>query len=525
MLKKSTLALIFLLIGGSLFAQSKEEIYTLQMQKLITTYRMINGLYVDEVDVENIVESSIVAMLKELDPHSAYISADDVKKMNEPLQGNFDGIGVQFNVLEDTLIVINPIPGGPSEKVGIRSGDRIVKVDTTMIAGVECSRNRMMELLRGKKGTRVEVFVKRRKETELLNFVITRDKIPIYSLDASYMVTPKTGYIKLNKFAATTYKEFMEALVELKKQGLENLIIDLQGNGGGYMQPSVEIADQLLEKDRMIVYTEGDNSEKQSFKSRGGSAFAEGDLVILVDESSASSSEILSGAIQDWDRGLIVGRRTFGKGLVQKQLNLPDGAMMRLTTARYYTPTGRCIQKPYVKGEGDDYGKDLMTRYESGELVNVDSIHFPDSLKYKTLVEGRTVYGGGGIVPDYFVPLDTTHYSEFHGKVVSRGVLNHYLLSYNDINRAELASEYPDFKRFNKHYEISDDVFQGLVAEAAKDSISYDADEFDISHDFLFMQMKALVARDLFGMNEYYQVMNVRNKSLNKAVEVLEEKE
>lgn len=524
MLKRNTLVAILLLVGVSLFAQSKQDAYSLQMQKLITTYRMINGLYVDEVDVEKVVESSIIAMLEELDPHSAYISAEDVEKMNEPLQGNFDGIGIQFNVLDDTLIVISPIPGGPSEKVGIRAGDRIVQVDTTTIAGVECSRNRMMELLRGEKGTKVEVQIKRRKVDELLSFVITRDKIPIYSLDASYMVTPETGYIKLNRFSATTYDEFMKALSELKKEGLENLIIDLQGNGGGYMQPSVEIADQLLECDRMIVYTEGDNSKKQGFTSRGGGAFEKGDLVILVDESSASSSEILSGAIQDWDRGLIVGRRSFGKGLVQKQLNLPDGAMMRLTTARYHTPTGRCIQKPYVKGEGEDYGKDIMERYASGELVNADSIQFPDSLKYETLVEGRTVYGGGGIIPDFFVPIDTGGYSDFHGQIVSKGVLNQFMLSYVDDNRSTLEGEYTDFDKYNKEYEITEEVFQMLVDEAAMDSITYDAEEFAVSREFLFLQMKALMARDLFDMNEYYQVMNTRNNSLLKAVEVIEDK-
>jgi len=514
----------FWLFSLILVASNDKETYTMQMQKLLTTYRIINGLYVDDVDAEELVESSIVAMLKDLDPHSAYISPEDVKKMNEPLQGNFDGIGIQFNVLDDSLIVVSPIPGGPSEKVGIHAGDRIVKVDDTVIAGVQCSRTKMVELLRGEKGTKVKVEVKRKGRDKLLSFTITRDKIPIYSLDASYMLTPHIGYIKLNRFSATSFREFMEALMALKKEGMEDLVIDLQGNGGGYMQPAIEIADQLLAKDRLIVYTEGRNSPMQSFDSRGDGIFEKGDLVVLVDEASASASEILSGAVQDWDRGLIVGRRSFGKGLVQKPLNLPDGAMIRLTTARYHTPSGRCIQKPYVEGEKENYSKDLMQRYESGELLSADSIDFPDSLKYKTLIEGRTVYGGGGIVPDIFVPLDTTTYSHFHREVIASGVLNHFMLSYIDEHRERLKEKYATFEDFDQHFNISETLFQELVAEAAEDSISFDAEEFAVSHDFLFLQMKALVARDLFDMSGYYQVMNQRNQSVLKAVEVLKHK-
>lgn len=521
---RSLVGILFLLLSTVVFSQKNNEEFTLQMQKLITTYRIINGLYVDDVDAEKIVESSVIAMLKELDPHSAYISADDVERMNEPLQGNFDGIGIQFNVLDDTLIVISPIPGGPSEKVGLRAGDRIVKVDTTIIAGVELNRNEMVKLLRGTKGTKVQVFIKRKGVRDLLPFMITRDKIPIYSLDAAYMLSPSVGYIKLNRFAATTFAEFEEALKKLKKAGMKDLVIDLKGNGGGYMQPAIQIADQLLEKDRMIVYTEGNNSPMQSYKSHSGGDFEKGNLVMLVDESSASASEILSGAVQDWDRGIIVGRRSFGKGLVQKPINLPDGAMLRLTTARYYTPSGRCIQKPYVKGEGKDYGKDLMERYDSGELLNADSIHFPDSLKFSTLIEGRTVYGGGGIIPDVFVPIDTTSYSDFHRKVVASGVLNEFMLTYIDNNRDALNSDYSDFETFQKEYEVSEDMFQELVVAAANDSITYDAEEFEVSHDYLFLQMRALVARDLFDMSEYYQIMNERNNSVLKALEVLEKR-
>ncbi len=515
---------LLLTVCLSVMGANNKESYTLQMQKLLTTYRMIHGLYVDDVDANELVESSIVAMLKELDPHSAYISPEDVKKMNEPLQGNFDGVGIQFNVLDDSLIVISPIPGGPSEKVGIRAGDRIVKVDSTVIAGVKCSRTRMVELLRGQKGTKVKVEVRRKGRKELLAFTIIRDKIPIYSLDAAYMVSPTIGYVKLNRFAATSYREFMEAVLKLQKEGMKDLIIDLKGNGGGYMQPAIEIADQLLEKDRLIVYTEGRNSPVQKFDSRGNGTFEKGGLVVLVDEASASASEILSGAVQDWDRGLIIGRRSFGKGLVQKPINLPDGAMIRLTTARYHTPSGRCIQKPYTEGEKDEYGKDLMERFESGELVNADSIDFPDSLKYKTLVEGRTVYGGGGIIPDVFVPIDTTTYSDFHRQVIASGVLNQFMLSYVDEHREEFRHKYKSFGQFDEKYEVKEEMLEALVVEAAKDSIEYDEKEFAVSHDFLFLQMKALVARDLFDMSEYYQVLNTRDKSFLKAVEVLENK-
>lgn len=524
MIRKITLLLVCLLLSSSFFAQSKKEIYGIQMQKLLTSYRMINSLYVDDVDAEMVVEDAIIAMLKDLDPHSAYASPEEVKKMNEPLKGNFDGIGIQFNVLDDSLIVVSPIPGGPSEKVGIQAGDRIVKVDTTTIAGVKCSRTKMVELLRGEKGTKVKVIVKRKGIRALLPFTITRDKIPIFSLDAAYMVNSKTGYIKLSRFSATTHREFMEAVATLKKQGLENLIIDLQGNGGGYMQPAIEIADQFLEKDRLIVYTEGRNSPKQPFNSKGGSAFEEGGLIVLVDEASASASEIFSGAMQDWDRGLVVGRRSYGKGLVQRPLGLNDGAEIRLTIARYHTPSGRCIQKPYVEGEKKEYSRDLMKRFESGELVNADSIDFPDSLIYKTLVEGRTVYGGGGIIPDVFVPLDTTSYSEFHRQVIASGVLNEFMLTYMDNNREQLEGDYPHFEKFNAKFEISEDLFQEMVTKAAEDSIIYDEEEFAISHDYLFLQMKAIVARDLFDTSEYFQVINTRNKSFLKAVEIMTQK-
>ena len=511
-----------MLFANALFANSKNGV-PIEMQKLIMAYRTISSLYVDDVDEAKIVEESIISMLEELDPHSSYTSAEDVKKMNEPLQGNFDGIGIQFNVLNDTLIVTSPIAGGPSEKVGIRAGDRIIKVGATTIAGVEFGQNKMVELLRGKKGTKVKVEVKRKGENETLTFTITRDKIPIYSIGASYMASPNIGYIKIDRFAASTYKEFMEAIFKLKEMGMQKLILDLQNNAGGYMKPAIEITDQLLSSDKLIVYTEGRKSPKQNFTSQKNGTFEDGGLVVLVDEGSASASEILAGAIQDWDRGLIVGRRTFGKGLVQKPFMMPDGSMIRLTVARYHTPTGRYIQKPYVKGEKEEYNTDLMHRYDNGEMVNIDSINFPDSLKYRTLIENRIVYGGGGITPDIFIPIDTTSYSEFHGEVVSKGVLNDFMLNYTDKNRDALSKKYKDFETFNSDYSVTEDIFQELVAAAAKDSIEYDEKEFAVSHDYLFLQIKALIARDLFDMSEYYQIMNLRNESFTKAIELLNE--
>lgn len=526
MLNRICTALLLLIVTScQLTAQKKDEDKnTIQLQNLVTTYRMIEGLYVDNVDSKELVEASIKAMLSELDPHSAYIAAEDVKKANEKLDGNFDGIGIQFNVLHDTLIVVSPIAGGPSEKVGLRAGDRIVIIDSTNVAGVEFERDEMVKLLRGKKGTKVTVSIKRNGFDELLVFKITRDKIPIYSLDASYMVDKNIGYIKLNRFAATSHTEFVEAIKKLKAAGAKDLILDLQDNSGGYMGPAIKIVDDFIKNDRMIVYTEGKNSPMKSFMSTKGGRFEKGELVVLVNEGSASASEILAGAIQDWDRGTLVGRRTYGKGLVQRPLQLPDGAQIRLTTARYHTPSGRCIQKPYVKGESEDYRHDLSDRVKSGELVNADSMAVKDSLKYTTLVEGRTVYGGGGIIPDVFVPMDTTSYSQFHRKVISSGLLNEFMVDYIDKNRDLLHETYTDFDTFNAKYTVTDDVFSKLIEKAEDENITYDEKEFAVSHDFLFLQIKALVARDLYSMNKYYQIFNQRNTACTKAIELLTKK-
>ena len=489
----------------------------------------ISNLYVDQVDENKLVESAIVKMLEQLDPHSTYSDPEEVKALNEPLQGNFDGIalqgnfdgiGIQFNMATDTLFVIQPVSGGPSEKVGILAGDRIIEVNDTVIAGVKMSTEDVMRRLRGKRGTEVTVKVMRRGVKELLPFTIKRDKIPVYSLDASYMVDKKIGYIRVNRFAATTGKEFADALHRLQKEGMRDLILDLQGNGGGYLNAAIELANQFLGKKELIVYTEGRRNPRAEFDAEGNGDFLNGRLVVLVDEFSASASEIVTGALQDWDRAIVVGRRTFGKGLVQRPIDLPDGSMIRLTVARYYTPSGRCIQKPYESIE--QYNKDLIDRYNRGEMLSADSIHFPDSLKYKTLKLGRTVYGGGGIMPDYFVPVDTTMYTDYYLALRDKGAIVQMNLKLVDAYREEWLKEYKDFRHFNKNFEVTSAMLEELRKLGETLGAKYDEKQFQIALPLIKAQMKALIARDLWDMSEYFQVINLMNNSMLKAVELLE---
>ena len=490
------------------------------IRKLTLAQFAIANLYVDETNEDKLVESAIIGMLEELDPHSTYSNAEEVKKMNEPLQGNFDGIGIQFNMAEDTLFVIQPVSGGPSDKVGIRAGDRIIMVNDTLIAGVKMTTDDITRRLKGPKGTKVDVKVVRRGVGEPLSFTIERDKIPVYSLDASYMITPKIGYIKINRFGATTYEEFMEALASLKGQGLQDLILDLQGNGGGYLNAAIDIANEFLGAGELIVYTEGRRNPRREFFAKGDGKHQSGRLVVLVDEYSASASEIVAGAVQDWDRGMVVGRRTFGKGLVQRPIDLPDGSMIRLTVARYYTPAGRCIQKPYESIE--KYNADLIERYNRGELMSADSIHFADSLKCLTLKKGRTVYGGGGIMPDYFVPVDTTLFTKYHSQLSNKGVLLKVHFQLIDTYREEWAKKYNDYAVFCKEFELDDAMMQQLIAEGEKEGIKFDEAQYKKSESLIKLQLKALIARDLWDMNEYYHTINVVNESVNKALELLE---
>lgn len=500
-------------------------------QKVNMAVTAVENLYVDELNSNKLAEDAIIGLLEKLDPHSNYMTPAEVKEMNEPLQGNFDGIGIQFNMLTDTLYVVQVIPGGPSEKVGILTGDRIIRVNDTLIAGVKMKNTDIMSRLRGPKGTTVNVKVLRNKDHKLLNFKIIRDKIPIYSLDASYMVDETTGYIKLNRFSATTHDEFKTALDKLVQQGMQNLILDLQNNGGGYLGAAIEIANEFLKQGSLIVYTEGARQKRENALATNKGAMQNGRLVVLVDESSASASEIVSGAIQDWDRGVIVGRRTFGKGLVQRPVPLPDGSMIRLTTARYYTPTGRSIQKPYENGNQESYNKDLIDRYNRGEMISADSIHFPDSLKFSTLVDKRTVYGGGGIMPDYFVPVDTAHASVLLRELNSNGITYKYTTQLIDAKRSAYKKQYPDFEEFNKKFIVTDQMMNELMDSYKKDTTLNKDDKLpeddriakDLvkSGSIIKTQIKALVARDIFGENEYHQVINNVIDAYNRAIEII----
>ncbi len=512
---KSIIFSVVLLIPTIVFSQLDLPTY-----KFGRVLSLANSYYVDSVNTDKLVETAIVAMLKELDPHSVYISKEEVAKMNEPLEGSFDGVGIQFNILDDTLLVVNPIPGGPSEKLGIRAGDRIIFIDDTLVAGIGLKNSDVVKKLRGKKGTIVTVKIKRNGLKELLEFPITRDKIPIYSLDASYMIDNEIGYMKLNRFAATSMGEFYKAFAKLKEQGVKSLILDLRGNGGGYLRTAVNLADQFLTENKMIVYTEGLHNPRYEEHATKNGVFLEGKLVVLVDEGSASASEIVSGAIQDQDRGVIIGRRTFGKGLVQRPYMLPDNSMIRLTVAHYYNPSGRCIQKSYAKGE-KDYAEDLIHRYNNGELLNADSIHFPDSLKHQTLKYKRTVYGGGGIMPDIFIPIDTNRVSSFYGKMVRKGIIYQFTLNYMDDNRAALKKKYPNFNTFNKSFEVTEAMLSELYARAEKAKIEFTfKDKEDALKDNSKL-IKALIARDLWDMSEYFQVVNPESKAYQKAIEVL----
>jgi len=512
------ITLFLIVLPFQLFSQYLTE----DIFKFSRALGYISSYYVDSVNSEKIVEDAIVDILKDLDPHSVYIPADEVKEMNEPLEGNFEGIGIQFNILEDTIYVISPISGGPSEKVGIRAGDRIVEIDGENVAGVDISTTGVRDRLLGEKGTKVNVGVKRKNVSEILYFTIIRDKIPIYSVDAAYLVDQEIAYIKINRFAMTTVDEFKEKITALKKQGANSIILDLRGNGGGYLDKAIELADQFLEKDKLIVYTKGLKVPRMENFSTSNGIFKDGKVVILIDEGSASASEIVSGAIQDWDRGIIIGRRSFGKGLVQKPMYLPDGSMIRLTVARYYTPTGRLIQKPYESGS-EEYAKELLNRFEHGEFVNKDSINLPDSLKYYTLQNKRLVYGGGGIMPDIFVPLDTTSVTDYYSKMVRQGLLNSFVLEYIDNNRKKLKSNYNDFQSFNSKFEVDEKILKEIREYGKKNKVEVTDEEYENSKENFRLIVKGLIARDLWDMSEYFQIVNTRDKGFNKAIEVIKE--
>ena len=518
-MKKVLYAAMLSLLSLSAQAQIPESLRKLQ----IAEYATVN-LYVDSVDENKLVEDAIRGMLEKLDPHSTYSNAKEVKQMNEPLNGNFEGIGVQFNMIDDTLMVIQPVTNGPSEKVGIIAGDRIVTVNDTAIAGVKMSKEEIMRRLRGPKGTVVMLGVVRTGIKDQLIFKVTRDKIPVHSVDATYMLRPGIGYIRIGNFGANTHQEFCEALEKLKQQGMTDLVLDLQENGGGYLQAAVNIADELLARDELIVYTEGRRVPRQEDHAHGHGKFMQGKIVILVDEYTASAAEIVTGAVQDQDRGQVVGRRTFGKGLVQRPIDLPDGSMIRLTIAHYFTPSGRCIQKPYEKGNQKDYAMDVMNRLKKGELTNQDSIHFADSLKFQTLHKQRTVYGGGGIMPDHFVPLDTTRYTQFHRQLAAKGVIIQQNLRYVDNHRKQLKKQYTDFESFKQTFEVPQSLVDDVLAEGKKQKLEPKNDEeLQKTLPYLRLQLKALIARDIWDMSEYFSIMNEENPTVKKALEVIME--
>ena len=505
---------------GPVSVQAQNEVQENQV-KFARLLRLVDGYYVDSSDVSDLTEKAIVHLLEELDPHSTYISKEEVDKMNEPLKGNFEGIGISFNIYKDTLMVTTVIAEGPSEKVGLRGGDRIIEVDGKNIAGIGLKNSDVFDLLRGEKGTKVDLTIARKGETNPLEFTIERDKIPIYSLDASYMLDESTGYIKLNKFSATTTDEFLEAMSDLKKEGIQNLILDLRNNGGGYLKSAIELADQFLTDDQMIVYTDGTNDPKRDYKATAKGSFEDGKVVVLVNEGSASASEIVSGAIQDWDRGVIIGRRSFGKGLVQKPFFLNDGSMIRLTTAHYYTPSGRCIQKPYEEGISE-YRKDYANRISNGEMFNADSIHFDDELKHKTLVNGRNVYGGGGVMPDIFIPMDTSSHYAYINNLRRKRVTYNFVLDYVDLNREDIAKQYPDFDKFNDKFEITDENIEQVVAGGIEEGIEKDEESLSYLKDELKRELKALIARDVYSRNDMYKVLNEDDDAILKALEVFD---
>lgn len=493
------------------------------LRKLLIAEDALKNLYVDSVNEQGLVESGIRGMLSELDPHSTYSTAKETKAMNESLGGSFEGIGVQFNIQADTLMVIQPVINGPSEKVGILAGDRIISVNDTAIAGVKMAREEMMRRLRGPKGTKVKLGIVRRGIKDTLTFTVTRDKIPVKTIDAWYMIRPGIGYVRLGSFGQTTHNEMMEAVNQLKKNGMKDLILDLEDNGGGLLQAAVEIANEFLSAGDLIVYTDGRRVPRQEFHAKGNGQLQSGRVVVLVNEFSASASEIVTGAIQDQDRGIVVGRRSFGKGLVQRPVVFPDESMMRVTVAHYFTPSGRCIQKPYKKGDKQDYEMELDERYKHGELYSADSIHFADSLKYYTLRKHRTVYGGGGIMPDYFVPLDTTQYTRLHRQLAAKGSIINGSLKYVDNNRKALKKQYRSFSTFLTGFDVPQALVDSVLADGKKQGVTpKDDDELRQTLPMLKTQLKALIARDLWDMSEYFQVVNEQNHIVQKAVEVLE---
>ncbi|MDX9881293.1 MAG: S41 family peptidase [Prolixibacteraceae bacterium] len=484
--------------------------------KLGAIVDLIANAYVDSVSKEQLVEGAIPGLLKKLDPHTTYIPAKEMQEVTEEMTGNFSGIGVQFSLQNDTVMVVDVVSGGPSHKLGLLPGDRIVTVNDSTIAGVQVTNEKVMGLLRGEKGTHVRVGIKRRGIDELIDYDIVRGDIPIFSVDVSYMIDNTTGYIKVSRFAERTYEEFMKGLEKLNEEGMQKIIVDLRGNPGGYLGAVIRMVNEFLEGSEPILYTEGNSQPRKTYNASEKGKLTDKDIVVLIDDFSASASEIFAGAIQDNDRGWVVGRRSFGKGLVQEQIPLMDGSALRLTVSRYYTPSGRCIQKPYENGT-DEYYQDIMNRMVHGEFQEADSIHMPDSLSYKTL-HGRTVYGGGGIMPDYFVPADTTGYSDYFSKLVQKRLIYTYALDYADQHRNEL-------KKFSKAAELdkylsAKNILADFVVYASRNGVPKDTEGLGISGKIIDVQLRAYIARNILGEEGFYPIIMQIDNALLKALEV-----
>ena len=496
------------------------------MQKLLNAEYAISSLYVDSVNEDKLIEDAIKGMLENLDPHSSYTDAKETKELEEPLQGEFSGVGIQFNMNKDTLYVIQTVPGGPSERVGVLAGDRIIYVNDTIIAGVKMKNSDIQKRLRGKKGTNVTIKVKRPGVKELITFRITRDNIPLHSIDAQYMLDERTGYLRISRFGAKTHEEMMDALHELKKQGMTQLIMDLSDNGGGYLNAAIDMCNEFLDRGQLMVYTEGQNAPRNEANANGWGNYKDLHMVVMVNQYSASAAEIFAGAMQDWDRAVVVGRRTFGKGLVQRPFKFDDGSMMRLTVARYYTPSGRCIQKPYNRGDKKAYEHELLDRANEGEYYSLDSIQFNDSLRYTTRLNGRTIYGGGGVMPDVYVPVDTSEYSTYYRDMTAKGIINQYVISYVDEHRKDIAKQYKTVKDFDNGFIVTDEMMRDFIARGEQDSVKYDEEKYRISEQLLKDIIKGLIARDVYGDQSAYSIIiNHRNRDLQAAFAVLNDRE
>ena len=507
--------------------QPADDIDVDQLRKLNMAQVAILSLYVDSVDQAKLTENAITGMLDKLDPHSSYTNAKETKRLTEPLEGNFEGIGVQFNMVDDTLIVLKVIPKGPCEKAGLHEGDRIIQVNGINIAGVKMERDSIMHHLRGPKGSLADLRVVRRGVSEPLRFKVTRDKIPVYTLDASYMIAPGIGYMHLESFGQTSGDECKEHLAKLQEQGMTDLILDLTDNGGGYLMAAQDVASLFLPFYSDIVSTKGRRQDVSHMRVRhAGPMASQGRIVVLVNEYSASAAEIVAGALQDNDRAAIIGRRSFGKGLVQRPIDLPDGSMMRLTVAHYYTPSGRCIQKPYEKGKKDEYDKDLLTRFNHGELCSIDSVHLDSTQVYHTLQLGRTVYGGGGIMPDIFVPLDTTRVTPYLAAIRRHNIINDLCLRYTDANRKQLHRRYANFEAFEADYTVPDELVANVIKQAADKKVTPKDDaERAATEPMLRFLLKSLIIYNLWDRSEYLQFINRENDIVKRALHYLQTNE